>query len=141
MKQDAKRARDELSTDSEIKDFEKLKTQTIGAVTESINNALPKLMSKLQSSMTETLKRLVSSAVIHMKNKIMASVNQKCDQLLAKLNFKTLSAAKLVKAYKRRDNIKILVVPKKNYIEQRRQKRSRKTTIKQCGNFCQVQSR
>ena len=99
-------------------------------VIESINNALPKIMSDLQSDLTETgLENLVSSAVVHMKKEIMASVNKKFDEQAKKITLKTLSETELLGTYNRRDNIKILGVPenitvnndgKKNFIKQSR---------------------
>ena len=60
-------------------------------------------MSDLQSALTETLKNLINSAVMQMKNKIMASLTRNLMSILRKLLQKILSEAELLEAYNRRD--------------------------------------
>ena len=107
----AKRTCIELSPCGEESSFEEklnLAKKVEGAISNSVNALIPKLLDVIQLQIKEVMNLATTEAISKVKDELLIWVKGEISHNEKKVNLKTLSESELLENYNRRDNVKIL---------------------------------
>ena len=113
----AKRTCIELSPcgeESSIEEKLNLAKKVEGAISNSVNALIPKLLDDIKVQIKEVINLAITEAISKVKDELMIWVKGEISHKEKKVNLKTLSESELLENYKRRDNVKILGLKETN---------------------------